>query len=234
MQRLLEQFISSQVEWGACSLHRLVHAVTVIFFVLVASGPYKLALKVVNIAFVVEQVLLVVAFNLNSAEAFLGEIVGVVNIDHIVVFFALLAFAIHSNGNRLTILTKLLLCSLLLQSQNLALGEVLKIDLTIRKSIIVDELLLLLIAAIVCQLVDLILYQRILAGRIHQKFRVVMQRHVELALIYFIKSALLERLNLVLAIDFVLLSDEVVPDVVAEAVLVLGSDLAANLLECVA
>ena len=61
-----------------------------------------------------------------------------------------------------------------------------------------------------------------------------MQRHVELALIYFIKSALLERLNLVLAIDFVLLSDEVVPDVVAEAVLILGSNLAANLLECVA
>ena len=53
MQRLLEQFISSQVEWGACSLHRLVHAVTVIVFILVPSGPYKLALKIVNITFVV-------------------------------------------------------------------------------------------------------------------------------------------------------------------------------------
>ena len=54
VQRLSELFIFSQVEWGACSLHRLVHAVTVIVFILVPSGPYKLALKIVNITFVVE------------------------------------------------------------------------------------------------------------------------------------------------------------------------------------
>ena len=60
-----------------------------------------------------------------------------------------------------------------------------------------------------------------------------MQWHVKLALINFIKSALLERLNLMLAVEFVLLLDEIVLHVVAEAVLVLGSDLAANLLECV-
>ena len=169
---------------------------------------------------------------MNSAEAFLGEVIGVVNIDYIVVF-ALFTLAVHAYGNRLTIFAELLFCRLLLQSQDLALSKILKIDLAVRQSIIVDELLLLLVAAIVRQLVDLILYQRILAGRIHQKFRVVMQWHVKLALINFIKSALLERLNLMLAVEFVLLLDEIVLHVVAEAVLVLGSDLAANLLECV-
>ena len=61
-----------------------------------------------------------------------------------------------------------------------------------------------------------------------------MKWHVKLALINFIKSALLERLNLMLAVEFVLIPDEIVLHVIAEAVFVLGSDLAANLLECVA
>ena len=100
---------------------------------------------------------------MNSAEAFLGEVIGVVNIDYIVVF-ALFTLAVHAYGNRLTIFAELLFCRLLLQSQDLALSKILKIDLAVRQSIIVDELLLLLVAAIVRQLVDLILYQRILAG----------------------------------------------------------------------
>ena len=98
---------------------------------------------------------MVVAFNLNSAETLLSEVLRIVHVDHVLVVLSF--FAIHAYNNRLAILAKLLLGGLLLQGQDLALGEVLEVNLAVGQTIVVNELLLLLVAAILRQLIDLIL-----------------------------------------------------------------------------
>ena len=57
------------------------HAIAV-----VPCGAYEFALQVVDVALAVEQVLLLVTLDLNSAQAFLGQIFRIVHINHIIFF----------------------------------------------------------------------------------------------------------------------------------------------------
>ena len=58
----------------------------------VPGGTNKLTLQVVNVAFAIKKVLLIIAFDLNAAEPLLRQVFRVVNVDDIVffVFFAIL------------------------------------------------------------------------------------------------------------------------------------------------
>ena len=91
----------------------------------------------------------------------------------------------------LTVFTlELLLGGLLLQREELALCQVLEVDLAVGQTIFVhDNLMLLLVGATVRELVDLVLDEGVGPGRLHEQLRVV---NIELALASARDAALLK------------------------------------------
>ena len=67
--------------------HGLIFRLGAVFSLLVfiARGANELALQVVDVTLVVEQVLLVIALDLDAAQAFLRQILRVVHVDHVVI-----------------------------------------------------------------------------------------------------------------------------------------------------
>ena len=145
-------------------------------FVLVTGGADELALQVVDVALVVEEVLLVVALDLDPPQPLLSQVLRVVHVDHVLVV-------------ALATLSALLGRSLLLERQDLALSEALVVDgaLVVRVLRVADEdagavlldiaLDLLPVLDARGELVDLVLDERVLPRRIHHQLRVVVQGH---------------------------------------------------------
>lgn len=155
---------------------------TLTFLVFVASSPHELALEIVNVALVVQQILLLVAFDLDSAESLLGQVLGVVHVDDVFVLL-LFAFAFASDDDFLTVSG-----CVLLQSDQLALRQVVNVNVAVRLG--VDDLLSVLMFEI-GELVDLILYECVLTGRLHHELRVVVKGQVEVTLVFELHAALL-------------------------------------------
>jgi len=87
-------------------------------------------LQVVDVTFVVEQILLLVALDLNSAQTFLCEVLGVIDVNDVFHILAFLATFFNFAFNLLTILTVLaevLLSCLLLECQELALSQIVEV-----------------------------------------------------------------------------------------------------------
>lgn len=129
-------------------------------------------MQVVDVAFVVKKVLLLVSFDLNPAQALLRQIFRVVNIDNIVIFIivtiSIALFLVDTDLNWVTIFSNeldLASSSLLLQSNQLALRQVVKVDLALGLVVflVVGSLAVNNVCAIVKlgQLVDLILNERV-------------------------------------------------------------------------
>lgn len=138
----------------------LVHRVSVLV-ILLSSGANELALQVVDIALVVEQVLLLVALDLNSAQTFFRQVLRIVHVDYVIIF---IRFTLHL----LVFVAQLVLCGLLLKSENLALSEVVQVQLTVGESVlVVQELLIILILLLIVIVIE---REVVLARRIHQKF----------------------------------------------------------------
>lgn len=106
--------------------------------IVVTSRAHELALQVVDVTFVVKEVLLLVSFDLNPAQALLRQIFRVVNIDDIIVLIIITItitfFLVDTDLNWVTIFSDELYltgCRLLLQGNKLALSQVVKVDLAL-------------------------------------------------------------------------------------------------------
>ena len=95
---------------------------------IITSSANELALQVVNVALSVKEVFLVVALDLNAAQSLLGQVLWVVNIDHIVVFifFSCGVLIVHTIFHILSMGARVSL-----QSCKLALSQILNVDLTV-------------------------------------------------------------------------------------------------------
>ena len=167
-------------------------------------------MQVVDVALVVKKILLVVALDLNPAQAFFGEIFGVVDVNDVILVF----FAVHL----LVVFPELLLGRLFLQSKQLALRQIFKVNLVIGKGVVI--VLLLIEVFVVSELIDLVLQVRGLTdGRIHQKFGIVVQGHlqVHIARVHLALFLLLVLLTFVLVLDLIADSFERVAQILLSA-----------------
>ena len=123
------------------------HLFSIHFFAfgIVPCGTNEFALEIIDVSFAIEKVLLLVAFDLNSAQTFLGQILRIVHINYIIFVFIVLSSGraiIHAHHAAVAI--KVLLASVLLlflQRQQLAFGEAFVVNVAIRLSIILDPVL---------------------------------------------------------------------------------------------
>ena len=124
----------------------------ILVFVLFARGSDELALQVVDVSIVVEQVLLVTTFDLNPAEPSLCKIFRVVDVDAV-----LFLFTLSFDLNFFAIFSKFLGVRLLLKSLDLTFRQVLKIDLIC--AFVCDNLIWLFVSSafIAIQLIYLVL-----------------------------------------------------------------------------
>jgi len=57
--------------------------------------PYEVTLQVVNVAFKVHQVFLVFSVNLDASQALGGELLGVIDVYHIIILFTFILLGSH-------------------------------------------------------------------------------------------------------------------------------------------
>jgi len=113
---------------------------------------------------------LLVTFDLNATEAFFGEVFGVVHVDHVFVF---ILFTIHATNHEFLPVG----CSLLLKADQLALCQVVDVDVAVRLPVYhllgVFGCAGVVLVVQVCKFIDLVLHQSVLAWRLHQQLGVV-------------------------------------------------------------
>ena len=174
-----------RVQFDSLSLVMLaLFDLTLHLFGFLACRSDEFALQIVDVAFAVEKVLLLVALDLNPAQALLGQVLRVVHVDHVIVF---VIFAVHGNHATVTaidafdkfLLTVVLQLLLLLKGQQLALCQVFVIDITVGVlpsgtilfSIVINSLLMKFVMQVSasrihhCQLIDLIHDKGVLTWR---------------------------------------------------------------------
>ena len=97
------------------------HLFSIHFLGIVPRGTNEFALEIIDVSFAIEKVLLLVALDLNSAQAFLGQILRIIHIDYIIFFVILTSGAIHHTAVAVEVLLASVLL-LFLQRQQLALS----------------------------------------------------------------------------------------------------------------
>ena len=155
---------------------------TLHLFGIIARRSDKLALQVVDVAFAVEKVLLLVSLDLDPAQALFGQVLRIVHVDHVIFVIIL---AVHGHHTTITIdafdellLTVVLQLLLLLKGQQLTFCQVFVIDITVRVlpggsilSIFINSLLMKFVMQVsasrihYCQLIDLIHDKGVLTWR---------------------------------------------------------------------